>query len=214
MPTHPCQPNSGTALFRLPARRVHSSASQDQQGSVVWGADSAGRRACRSAWHGWIQVSSISCPSLASSLAARGSSCRSFAEESAEARRLVTDMIKFASVGGSHSRDGSSRSSRSSRHHGPAGCERREREEGPFDAALAVDRNSSMNVPVHGGRGIMSSYLVVVRSSGIPYALPQHLERGLLRAKVRTGRPASASGQHLVASLPSPVLTHTVRVNA
>ncbi|QYS98292.1 hypothetical protein H0G86_005479 [Trichoderma simmonsii] len=41
MPTHPCQPNSGTALFRLPARRVHSSASQDQQGSVVWGADSA-----------------------------------------------------------------------------------------------------------------------------------------------------------------------------
>lgn len=35
LPTHPCQPNSGTALFRLPARRVHSSASQDQQGSAM-----------------------------------------------------------------------------------------------------------------------------------------------------------------------------------
>lgn len=41
-------------------------------------------------------------------------------------------------------------------------------------------------------------------SCSIPYALPQHLERGLLRDKVRTGRPASGSGQHLVASSSMP----------
>ncbi|UKZ88525.1 uncharacterized protein TrAFT101_004278 [Trichoderma asperellum] len=39
---HEAIPNSGTALFRLPARRVHSSASQDQQGSAMGNMDEVG----------------------------------------------------------------------------------------------------------------------------------------------------------------------------
>lgn len=141
---------------------------------------------------------------LVSRLAARA--CRSSAEDSAEARRLVTGsiitiIIMFAPVRGV----------------AVAG----EAEIMALPGVREVNAKRVLLTLLFGGGSQLQleactgtwrtrhHVRLPTGSCSIPYALPQHLERGLLRDKVRTGRPASGSGQHLVASSsmpPSPSL--------